>query len=79
MQKTKPSVSKLTEHGAEIVNMPVPIRASLQDLLGLVDEARSELHALCQVSNNFILANLYHELTAVADKIYRVAYVKERE
>lgn len=73
------TASKLTEHGDEIVNMPVPIRASLQDLLGPIDEARHELHALCQVSNSFLLANLYHELTAVADKIYRVAYVKERE
>ena len=70
---------KLTEHGAEIVNMPVPIRASLQDLLGPIDTARLELHALCQVSNSFLLANLYHELTAVADKIYQVAYVKERD
>lgn len=73
------TASKLTEHGAEIVNMPVPIRASLQDLLGLVDEARRELHDLCQISDSFILANLYHELTTVADNIYRVAYVKERE
>lgn len=73
------TASKLTEHGAEIVNMPVPIRASLQDLLGQVDEARRELHDLCQISDSLILANLYHELTTVADKIYRVAYVKERE
>jgi hypothetical protein len=37
------------------------------------------LHDLCQISEAQTLADLYHELTAVADKIYRLAYQKERD
>lgn len=67
-------------------NMPVPVRASLQDLLGLVDDARKDLHNLCQDTNltnlpvSQMLADFYRDLTAVADNIYAVAYpTKERD
>lgn len=51
----------------------------LKDVLDQVDDARKDLHDLCQISEAQILADLYHELTAVADKIYRLAYQKERD
>ena len=63
----------------KIINVDTSTRASLQDLLGLVDEARKELHELCQVNHNPVLAELYSDLTTVADNIYAVAYSKERE
>jgi hypothetical protein len=50
----------------------------LKDVLDQVDDAREDLHDLCQISDAHILADLYHELTTVADKIYRLAYQKER-
>jgi hypothetical protein len=51
----------------------------LKDVLDQVDDAREDLHDLCQISEAQTLADLYHELTAVADKIYRLAYQKERD
>lgn len=61
------------------VNLSVPSRASLQDLLNPIDEARMELHQLCQTDHNEILSELYSDLTAVADNIYAVAYSKGRD
>lgn len=78
MQKNKP-VSKLTDHGAEIVNMSTSSRATLQDILGPIDEARMDLHRLCQTDHTQILADIFRDLTIVADKIYLVAYMKERD
>ena len=56
-----------------------PTQTTLQNISDQMDDTRAELHALCQVSNSFLLASLYRDLTAVADRIYKVAYpTKER-
>jgi len=51
----------------------------LKDVLDQVDDARENLHDLCQISEVQVLADLYHALTRVADDIYRLAYQKERD
>jgi hypothetical protein len=54
------------------------LASGLKNVSSQIDIARADLHDLCQISDAHILADLYHELTTVADKIYRLAYQKER-
>ena len=55
------------------------LASGLKDVSNQVDNARLDLHDLCQISDSQLLARLYQDLTNVADQIYKVAFVKERD
>ena len=61
-------------------DLPVPVQGTMKNICNQIDEARMQLHAVCQISNSFMIAKLFQELTVVGDKIYKVAYpTKERD